>query len=392
MINNINLKNITVDSLRNYLKNDGWKLDESFPNKKVFLYKKKLDDDTFSITVPASSNFKDYSIRVNDIIELLSELYGKSSNIITERILNNSGDLYVIDNKEIEEIKNDKDIMSFRIMSKECENGSIPLEYGANIVEGLKKLILSAIFSEENPRPYFFRPSRDTHIELSRYKLAQTEVGSYIFNIEIENDYANQIEFDNTGIIQDISHQRKVIKRIQNGIQKVIQVRDNGNTEELFKTGYKSGLNANMCDALLSLKNEDNDLSIESTVKWSNKLPQPYGIVDKVVLKNDDFYIIKNISEKYKENKPMNTEVKGKITRLSNNKNSQGISIERNIVIKGKVDGKDRRIKVDLNDYDYMDACEAHKKDLEISVKGELTKNGKNWLIDNYKEFKVFDK
>lgn len=391
MFNNINLENITVDSLRRYLQNDGWNLDEKFPNKKLFLYKKQLDDDIFSITVPASSDFKDYLIRVNDTIELLAELYDESPSTIAEMILSNSGNLYVINNKDIEEINNDKDVMSFRIISKECENGRIPLEYGSNIVEGLKKLILSAIFSEENPKPYFLRPNKDTHIELSRYKLAQTEVGSYIFNIEIEDDYENQIEFDNRGINLGISQQRKVIKRIQNGMQKIVQVKSNVNHEDLFKNGYKSGLNANMCDALLSLKNNDNNLSIESTVRWSNKLPEPDDIVDKVVLKSDDFYTIKNISDKYKENKPTNTEVTGKITRLSNNKNSQGISIERNIVIKAKIEGQYRKVKLDLNEYDYMNACEAHKKDIEISVKGELIKSGKSWILDEYKEFKTLE-
>lgn len=389
MINKCNLKNITTDSLQTYLRKERWKLDVNFPNKKVFLYTKEFDGDNFSIMIPASNKFKDYLVRVNDIIELLSELEGKSSDIITERILKCSGNLYTIDNKEIVEEKNNKDILSFRVVSKVCENGSIPLEYGANIVEGLRKLILSAIFSEESPKPYFIRPSKDTHIELSKYKLAQTKVGSYIFNIEIENDYINQLEFDNTGIMESVSQQRKVIKRIQNGMQKVIQVNHGENVDELIKNGYANGLNANMCDALLSLQNEDSSLNIESTVQWSDKLPKPTGIIEKVTLSNSDFYVIRTLSEKYKETQATYVEIIGKITRLCNIKNSQGISSERNILIKCQIDGKNRSVKVDLNDYDYMEACEAHKNDLLISVKGELTKVGKTWRVSNCKEFNI---
>ena len=121
-------------------------------------------------------------------------------------------------------------------------------EYGANIVEGIKRLILATIFNEENPQPYFFRVSKNSHEKLFRYKLAQTNIGSYIFNIEIDSDTNEQLIINDNGEVEILSEERRVIRRIQNGISNIKE----NDIEILSENGYKKGLNANMCDALLN--------------------------------------------------------------------------------------------------------------------------------------------
>ncbi|EES48991.1 hypothetical protein [Clostridium botulinum] len=384
------INNITIEALEKYLVKNSWKQDINFINKKIKLYKKIIDDDEYTLFLPARNNFKDVGRKISETIEILSELQEITNQKLISEILKENNE-FILVNKEIvsnEVIKQNKDILSFRIISKLSNDGRIPLEYGANVIEGLKKLVLSAIFNEEYPQPFFLRHSKKSQEQLWKYKLAQTQVGSYIFNIEIDNEIDNgeQLEFnDNEQIEVSLSQERKVIKRIQNGILKIKE----NNIEELFKNSYKRGLNANMCDALLNLQMENYDIKIESKVEWSDLLPKPNDVKEKVILESNDFYKVKILSEKYKETKSVEHTIMGKIIRLSNRKDSHGNSIERNIVIQTEIEGKSKNIKIELSDDDYKIACEAHKQDKDVLINGEILKQGKSWIMINYKKFKI---
>jgi hypothetical protein len=382
MLNQLN--NITIEALKKYLLQDLWKKDFNFPNKKIELFKKIIDDEEFCLIIPSRDDYKDAQIRIENTVEMLSELKEVATQKIVSEILRYSDRQLLVLNKEIETAKNN-DIISFRIVSQLSKEGKIPLEYGSNIVEGLKKLILSAIFNEECPQPYFFKTNKESHEKLSRYKLGQSAFGSYIFNIEIENDIEEQLYINDKGVIESISEERRVIRRIQNGIR---DVKEN-NLDTLSENGYQKGLNANMCDALLNLNLENYDIKIESKVTWSEVLPKPENIIEKVILESNDFYKVKTLLEKYKETKTIEYKLKGRIVRLNNKNDSRGNTIERYIVVQTEVEGKSKNVKVPLRATDYKNACEAHKQDQEVVLNGQLLKEGKTWVINDYRNFKI---
>lgn len=390
MLNYDKFNNITIEALEKYLKDNNWIQDINFANKKIKLYKKVIEEEEITLFLPAKNDFKDSVRKINESIEILSEIKDTTSLEITKEILKANNQLILIEDNIVPKtiIQNSKDILSFRIISKLSEKGTIPLEYASSVIEGLKKLVQSAIFNEEYPRPFFIKPNKSSQEQLSRYKLGQTQVGSYIFNIEIDNEFltGEQLEFkDNEQIEPELSEQRKVIKRIQNGMS-CIQKDD---IEKLFEISYKKGLNANMCDALLNLQMENYDIKIESKVQWSDLLPKPNDIKEKVVLESKDFYKAKILSEKYKENRSVEHRIKGKIIRLTNRKDSHENVIERNIVIQTEIEGKNKNVKVELSDQDYRIACEAHKQDKYVLIDGEMLKKGKSWIMIKYKKFDV---
>ncbi|CBZ04180.1 hypothetical protein EXM98_04310 [Clostridium botulinum] len=367
-----NLNNIAIENLIKYLQNKGWKINNEFPNKKLIVFERNFDEELFTITIPINEGFKDYIPRVNDAIILLRELENRDVNNILEDILN-------INNIKI---KNKKDKLSFRIISELSENGTLPLDYGYNIIDGLKKLILSAIYIEDMPRPYFLKANKNSYESLSKFKLAQTNVGSYVFNIEIDNDECCKLKYDENGNIENILESRKVIKRIQNGINDVIDATQQGKIDKLYEDGYKKGLNANMCDAILNFKYKDYEVKIESTVKWADTLPKPDDILQKVILKNTDFYTMKKLSEKYKETDVKCERLIGRIVTLNNAPNSK-----RNIIIECTIDKKLKHVKIFLDKEDYEKACEFHKKNQAITIIGEISKEGRTWMLYNYDNF-----
>ena len=144
-----------------------------------------------------------------------------------------------------------------------------------------------------------------------------------------------------------------------------------------------------MCDALLNFNIDNFDVKIESRVTWSDLIPKPEGIKEKVVLENKDFHKMKELSEKYKQSKSLECEMKGRIIRLNNRKDSKGNSIERNITIQTEIEGTYKNVKIELGDLDYKKACEAHKEDQDIIVSGELFKNGKTWVMTHYHDLRI---
>lgn len=373
------LKNKDIDCINKnlittYLLNNGWRKVEDFPNKNLIQFKKKYCEEDIYINIPSSEKFKDFKVRIKDTIETISILEDKDTSEIIGAIFDY--ELYEESNT---------DLFSVRIKSDISERGKIPIDYGKSAIEGIFKLIISAITNEENPSQYMTRINNKNK-ELENYKLSQTAVGSYIFNIEVKNEINQQISLDKNDDIS-MSPQRKVIKRIQNGLDSISKKENFLDYENL----YKDGLNANMCDALLNFKYDDCKLDIETSVKWAKNMKEPNDIVKCVVISDNEFKILKNISDKYKETDTKDTKISGYIVELKADKNNKGETTDRSIVIQTRIDKANRNVKVYLNESDYMNACNAHAKDMIVSVKGKLIKKGSRTELESYRDFNILE-
>lgn len=364
---------ININLITNYLINNNWIKVENFPNSNILQFKKVYDEEDFYINLPINEKFKDFKMRVKLAIETISELEYKDTNEIIDSIFEYDINLYDC-----------IDTFSVRIKSDISEKGKIPLEYGKSAIEGIAKLFISAINNEENPRPYMLRINSKSK-ELSNYKLSQTAVGSYIFNIEIRNEINPQIPMNDI-IDESISPQRKVIRRIQNGLYNISK-----GEEVDVENLYKEGLNANMCDAILNFKCDGTDLDIETSIKWAKGFRRPKDIVESVTITNRDFIKLRDISDKYKENDSVYTKISGYIIKLESDKNNKDEIRDGSVVIQTRVNKKDKKIKVKLSEEDYIIACDAHARDKIVSIHGELITQGIKMEIVNYNEFSVLD-
>lgn len=82
------INKITVSSFANYLKLNGWRKDETFPNKKLLVFEKNFDEgDTFQLVIPSKETFKDFIPKVEDAINNISIYEDKDINIILNELL-----------------------------------------------------------------------------------------------------------------------------------------------------------------------------------------------------------------------------------------------------------------------------------------------------------------
>lgn len=393
----INIAEIKLEAVIKYLNSKSWKHDNDFPNKKLLVYKKFYKNEILTLTIPAKDTFSDYKKRLINLIDSLSNI----ENISQYEIIN---DLQLINNtillkeKKLSIPKGAHDRLSFRIISEESKDGSLPLAYSESVISGIKKLILSAIYSERNsPVPVADINVKNLYSELGQYKLAQTAIGSYVFNIDIslEDSQFMQLDFDTESDEPfATTRSRKIIRRIQNGISEICNKSITPtNLDELSVNGYKRGLNANMCDAILEFKKISPDVCIESSVKWSKELPAPKNVKEKVQISNDDFIIFETLSKKYKEKELKEITTQGIIIEMHNSFSDGEINISkrprRYITIAAIVNNSISKIKIHLDEKDYSLACNAHSTNSTISITGTVIEKNNYLEINKYSNFLV---
>jgi len=158
------LHGITAASVEKYLLLKGWARDLNFRNKKLMVF--EFAEPRKRIAVSANEEYEDFYIGLNEALQTVSAFEQRSVELIAKDILTTCFDR-----------------IEFRITSPLSQDGKLPLEYTASCIEGLKELILYSACAEQNAQPICFKATNTAKGHLNSFKLAQTEVGSFIINI-----------------------------------------------------------------------------------------------------------------------------------------------------------------------------------------------------------------
>ena len=162
--------------------------------------------------------------------------------------------------------------------------------------------------------------------------------------------------------------------------------------DEILVNAYKSGVTANICDALLKLKPESTDAEIETTIRYASSLSQKVNDIEVVNIRGNHFYVIDEISKRYRDrDKNQQAVIKGIIKSLNRNIIDE-VHQERNISVISLIDGQYRVIKGELDEESYRKACDAFRDEYEIEISGILDMSSKNWSMKHIDNFKVITK
>ena len=363
-----NLLKITAPAIEKYLLINKWIRDFDFPNKNLMVF----DLDNRRIAIPASEKFEDFHRNIEGILDMLAFYNNKSIKDI----------IYDIISSYTERLE-------FRVISKLSEDGKLPFGYAANCIEGLRDLILYSICAENKMQPICVRTTNFAKAELDNFKLAQTEVGSFIINVEasVGDEGKEQFTLDQCDINRPLEH--KVVTRIYTAMKQINNVvSEDEKIDDLILDGYENGITANMCDALLKLKPEKGDIEIQTTIRYASSITRIIGDKKIISIKNKHFYVIEEIAKKYRENeKYSDTVLTGLINMLKNCNNDE--QNEKSIALVTQIDGNLRSIKITLDDNDYKNACDAHRDERQVRVRGILDMSKRKWEMQQVDNFEV---
>ncbi len=370
------LSGITPASIEKFLLVTGWVREDSFKNNNIWLYKDQ-NDPGYIIAVPANVNLVDFYPRIYDVVKILSNYYEKSESDIIDSLKSAFTDR-----------------IRFRIIMKASENGKIPLDYAARCLDGLKDLVLYAACAEENARPVCQRAFYNAKNNMEKFQFAQTEVGSYVFNIDVSvaSEENEQIFFTNAipSLPEPVEH--KIIKRIEKAFEQVVSIVEKQTyISEIIDNAYVDGITANMCDAIMQIKPEDGkDITLESSVFYAEAITHSVAEPKINVINNIHFAIIDEISKRYKDFSLVeDVTLNGTIKMLQ--KTDSGFETENTVRLLAKIDNTLRSINLHLNPENHILACDAYRDDKEVIVTGTLDKSKKHWFFSEVTEFLVIN-
>lgn len=371
-------KAISIPNIIRYLKLQGWDKRSDFPSDKLIVFEGPQDiyGDRIQAVIPANAKFKDYPIRVKELVYSLSDIEDRPiKNILAD-----------ISNPNI-------DRLQVRVLSDLSKDGTLPFSYAAKLVNGLKDLLVAAACVEENPQPFYRRATKIGLNYADNCRFGQTKVGSFIVTIESLVPSYTQLSLPIQKIESETEHfNRRVIKRIQKGIGLVEKSVSEGDVSPIVND-FKAGLNANMCEALLGLKMDQLDIDLEYSVNWSMSIPKPNGVPDKVRIERIGFDYLESAAKVLRNtDESIKREVLGKVVKLSAfdlEDDDVGDSGNRLITVKTEIHDKPIRVNVPLSVAEYKLACDAHRDNKDIQVEGIIERIGNQWQLMGPEKFKV---
>ena len=373
------VQDLTAEDLIPFLKQKGWVQRSAAENFVIFEGLKDDNGCPIQIRLPTSSSLRDYHLRILDVLQVLSAVENSSIEEIFRAI------------KEFE-----RDTLRIRIVDPAIDFSSIPFERACSIMQQLRSLISYAACSEENPKPYFIKPTLVGRDFLNKCRFGQTAPGSFVFNIEAPIGLSVRTQSPSARPFS-----RRVMERIYKSIHLISQALYSGDFDNL--THPETGMNANICEALQGLLTPETEV-IEYSMAWSSKI----SVIDElkhlkvVPLRPKAREYLDVIARQLRE-EPENEKItiSGLVVELrsetisSSSEDDEGNSEseEEHVV---KILFKDRqkrelRVKVSLPTELYHKALKAHADGKEISLTGYLTKVGKFWTLQHPQDFNVVE-
>lgn len=273
------------------------------------------------------------------------------------------------------------------------------LEKTFQIVQGINNLIIYSAWMEVLPKTYYVgRRPKIVKQQSQYFRFGHTFSGSFGFTIELPLLIRQPNLFQSITIIPT---SRRVIERIVRGLISVEKA-DNNKSSMLIPQTLTTGLNGNMCQALLDISRGIENDGIEYTVTWSPQLIPSRDISEfkSIQLSRSAFQYVEEALQYLKLEDLENVlvaqaealriaepgsyvTVRGKISNIKSlNRDTLITSIE--------WDEEQRVVDVHIGPESYGLACDAFRDFRTVYVAGNLNRNNKGkWILINPKLFKV---
>lgn len=376
-ISNLTKKDISIISINDitrYLVRRGFDFRGMDNSKKNNIFTKKLDQNNRDITlpVPNSEKYIDYIERVFILINALGVYLQTEPSIIYSEIIHSI-----------------KDIVKMRVLNPGEYHNSLPLDYAAREIEGLKDLFLYSACSEVIELPYFDKPLSEGQKHIQTCQFGHTFEGSFGFSINIPIMKKEQLLLIEDR--SDIPFERKVTERVIRGLS-VLETAVKENTSDPLINSFETTFNARMCDSIIEMsigKTKELEIFAEWSLEYEpNKellFEKPFRIGGK------EIEILEDASEKLKKVEPFEQIIIGNVVTL-HSKNDPNLeeNFLRTIAMRHEYEGRSVEVKIYLNREDYMLAYAAHGFGRKIEVHGKLFRTGSTWKMNEVSSVKYY--
>lgn len=367
LLDNDTLKSICPEQLRAYLLQTGWISDSKIGEIATVWHRDSESEFEYEVLLPERVELRDYKDRIADAILSISAFEKRAELKILKDIANYFSDT-----------------ISIRVVHNDVENGTIPLEDGVKLFEKAKDLLSSAAMSTISKKRYFFgsRPSEASNF-LSKVRLGQTEIGSYVVNVVVPLDTQNIND-----LIDSKSFSRHVTTTLGKGLSSLKSLTESPKSDsKIFEALVSNGVSANMCDALVGLSGEQRNRGFDIGISFSASEDIEISSVISYSFSSNDVPAIEKVSEYLKENYVIdNATISGPVKKLDRpNSEDDGT-----VTIEAFVGDRDRSVSFELSSNEYHEAILAHDQKLVVEISGDIHIGPRSARMLNPNGFRVF--
>ena len=360
--------NYTFSSFSRYLLKLNWEKANDLNEYYNVWHSPIIDGKQEELVVPITREVFRLERNLDIIIKILMSFYNKKEYQILDDFENSV-----------------KDQVKFRVKSEMTEDGYIPLVEGVQLLENTKEMLIASFLSVNNKRKNFTGPHPETVDEvINNIKMGQTEEGSFIINIYLPNDY---YEDGQPSLLEEESDSftRKALTIMEQAstelISKAETYEEQNNDLSVFDDSYLLGVSSNLCSAISEISsNGKNDVEIE--IILNNKIDDKED-VRRIEIRKELIPIIDTVREYYKQD--LTTEdyvLIGHVTKLHQEVDES----EGDITLTCLIDGKLKKVKLELNETFYTIAQEAHRNKSYLRCVGTLKISGRVTTLTNIED------
>lgn len=366
------LESLMPTQLRGYLVSHGWREESAIRDIASVWRRPELDKKDFEILQPEDKSIRDFSDRVLDMLQVLSEFEKRTIEDVFRDISNYFSDLIRI-----------------RISHNDVKNGSIPLDDGVLLIEKAKDLLASATLSTLSKKKYFIGSRPPDVIDfMDKARLGQTEIGSYVINIIAPLDSQENKEDE---LLERLSFSRIVTTTLDKGLSAISSTIDNfkrNNNFSVFDEAVEKGVSANLCDALIGLTGEKQSRDVHISISFSKFEQQEEELKIEHLFKPDIVPYLEKASEYLKENYVIpNITISGFVKKLDREKDKvYGL-----VTVTAVVEDRERNVTFELSGTDYLDAIHAHENKQIVQCTGNLYISPRSAKLTDNTNFRVID-
>jgi hypothetical protein len=372
--------------VRWYATQAGWK-PVSGVNRPVIVLNHPSDDLT-QIQIPTAGSDKEIVYLMREAVERLAAAEHRSSREILFDLAVPTADK-----------------LRFRVQSREAEGGSLPLEEGLGLWTGGRDSILAAACSAYQPQAYFPRQSFSVAQNfLRRCRMAPSEPGSYVATIiapvppeltpSLLPEPEAETEANPVNELIGEPYERRVTLLLMLGLQTIQAAIERGDTGFLLHETSR-GVSANLCEALATMSPSDTQATLHISTSWSpSRSRVPKAIKPRISFAQSEFMIIREVGRTLRASmEPRRERVEGPIISLHAEPASLFEDFKGKVFIRTLINGKSARVRVELNEPDYVAACDAHRDRCRVAVSGILQREAeaKQYDLLHPQRFEVLD-
>jgi hypothetical protein len=378
------LASIRPVDLQLYLRARGWKPVAATVQSEAVDWEYNSGGVSVEVTAPRNARWRDYPRRVREVLAELSQLEGRSERVIAQDIQRAS-----------------RDIIRVRAVVDGRTDGSISLEDGALLARSARSLMLAAACAAYEPRrAYHSRKPQPATEYVKSLSMGQTEVGSFVLTVlsPVPPAFTQQANLPLVDAATTPDHyNRKVTRTLSTALGAVKQA-----TEDSIVTGditpfdeaVATGVSADLCESLGIIGECATVAAVTISLGWAPARPEPAHVPTHHEFTPDTLEYINAAGRSLRERSPVDGfEVLGiviAIDRPTGDPYQASDSLSGVATVLTDVDGRPRKVRIALLGDDWAKAHNAMKHGLLLSCCGELTREGKFFVLKSPRDIVFF--